>query len=57
MHNFGYKLIGHLIGGKLHPIERGHRVRATQTKAFDEMLEAKIWKVDEKTQLRLWNIQ
>lgn len=54
---YGYKLIGHRVGGKLYPAERGRRVRATQTKAFSENLEAKIWEVDEKTQLRLWNIQ
>lgn len=54
---FGYKLIGHKIGGKLYSAERGRRVRAAQSEAFDEMLNKKIWEVDDRTQLKLWGLQ
>lgn len=54
---FGYTFLGHLIGGKLYSAERGRRVRAAQSEAFDEMLEKKVWEVDEKTQLKLWGLQ
>jgi hypothetical protein len=37
IHNFGYTLIGHSIGGVFHSIERGHRVKRTQ----DPSIEAK----------------
>ena len=53
MHNFGYKFIGHLIGGKLHSAERGRRVRATQMEAFDRMLND--WPADKDGQTSLWS--
>lgn len=54
----GYIFIKHIDrSGKEYPAECGRRVRLAQTEAFDEMLNKKIWSVDDKTQLYLWGIQ
>ena len=49
----GYIFIKHIDrSGKEYSAERGRRVRLTQTKAFDEMLNN--WPTDKKEQLDLW---
>jgi hypothetical protein len=53
--------IGVRIGGQFMTTAEfdamGERIRLKQTKAFDEMLEKKIWAVDDRTQLKLWSVQ
>ena len=53
----GLTFVGHRMSdGKLYEAERGRRARATQNQAFDEMIESKIWSVDERQQLKDWGV-
>ena len=53
----GYTFIKHIDrSGKEYHAERGRRARLTQTKAFDNMIESKLWSVDERAQLKDWGV-
>ena len=52
----GYTLIGHKVGGKFYSVDQGRKVRLAQSQALDDLLDKKIWSVDEKTQLNMWGI-
>ena len=55
----GLIFIGHKLteGGKFYSVERKHRARLTQTKAFDSMLDNRLWGVDDQGQLSKWGLQ
>ena len=53
----GYRLVGHRVGGKIHPIERGHRMKAVQDKNNILKIKEDCERALHLNQLSLWGIQ